>query len=339
MGRFALKAGSSLRPWTVIFLALCFVLLHWRFGMHLHTPFDSYVMNPQERVSLIADSSPAVNLIKSHKSEPFRAVGLRSNFFPGYGGALGVEQIDAADPLLNRYYKTLIDASGIKLPFGGSNNGLFDEPIGNDLPLLNMLNVRYYLSETSAKTELHPSIRKLGALDLDVYESSAVWPRAFFINQLSSYGSESDFVSLLKQGDGKPFAAVPRIDVEQQPDLKPVIHETAPSPDREIVAATGYTLTNNTTNFKVRTPGPGVVVLTEPYVEGDLQVQLNGKAADYFRVNSAFRGVFVPAAGDYQFSFSYWPRHLTVSLWISALGLALLAGWIGMAWRQSHRAT
>ena len=89
----------------------------------------------------------------------------------------------------------------------------------------------------------------------------------------------------------------------------------------------------------MRTPGPGVVVLTESYVEGDLQVQLNGKATDYFRVNSAFRGVFVPAAGEYHFSFSYWPRHLTVSLWISALGLALLAGWIGKAWRQSHRAT
>lgn len=339
LGRSALKGGSSLRPRTAILLALFFVLIHWRFGMHLHTPFDSYVMNPKSRVSLVANSSPAVTLMKSHESEPFRAVGLRSNFFPGYGGAIGVEQIDAADPLLNRYYRTLLDASGIKLPFGSSSGGLLDEPIGNDLLLLNMLNVRYYLSETSAKTELHPSVRKLGGLDLDVYESSAVWPRAFFTDQLSSYGSESDFVSLLKEGDGKPFAAIPRIDVEKQADLKPLLHESAPSADREIVAATGYTLTNNTTNFKVRTPGPGVVVLTEPYVEGDLQVQRNGKTADYFRVNSAFRGVFVPAAGEYHFSFSYWPRHLTVSLWISALGLALLAGWIGMAWRQSHRAT
>jgi hypothetical protein len=307
--------------------------------MHLHTPFDSYVMNPHSRVPLVADSSPAVHLMKSHESEPFRAIGLRSNFFPGYGGAIGVEQIDAADPLLNRHYKALMNASGTKLPFGSSDAGLLDEPIGNDLRFLNMLNVRYYLSETSAKTELHPSVRKLGALDLDVYESSAVWPRAFFINQLSSYGSESDFVSLLKEGDGKPFAALPRIDVEKQADLKPFLQESAPSLDREIVAATAYTLTTNTTSFKVRTPGPGVVVLTEPYVEGDLQVQLNGKASDYFRVNAAFRGVFVPAAGEYDFSFSYWPRHLTVALWISALGLALLAGWIGLAWRQSHRAT
>jgi hypothetical protein len=308
--------------------------------MHLRTPFDAYVMNPQNRVPLVADSSsPAVNLIKVHDSAPFRAVGLRSNFFPGYGGAIGIEQIDAPDPLLNRNYKTLMNASGIKLPFGSSNIGLLDESIGNDLPLLNMLNVRYYLSETSTKTELHPSVRKLGALDLDVFESSAVWPRAFFINELSSYGSEDDFVSLLKRGDGKPFAAVPRIDAETQADLKPLLHESAPSADREIVAATGYTLTNNTTNFKVRSPGPGVVVLTEPYVEGDLQVKLNGKPANYFRVNSAFRGVFIPAAGEYDFSFSYWPRHLTVSLWISAVGLALLAGWIGMAWRQSHRTT
>jgi hypothetical protein len=296
-------------------------------------------MNPHGRVSLIADSSAAVNLMKSHESEPFRAVGLRYNFFPGYGGAIGVEQIDAADPLLNRYYKSLMDASGIKLPFGSSNSGLLDEPIGDDLPLLNMLNVRYFLSEASAKTELHPTVRKLGALDLDVYESSSVWPRAFFIDQLSRYGSESDFVSLLKQGDGKPFAAIPQIDLEKRPDLRPLVHDSAPSAARQVAAATGYRLTNNTTSFKVRTPGPGVVVLTEPYLENDFQLRMNGIVTGYFRVNSAFRGVFIPAAGEYDFSFTYWPRHLTLSLWVSALGLALLALWIGRAWRQPRRAT
>jgi hypothetical protein len=339
IGRSAIRTGSSLRPWPVLLLALVFFLVHWRFGMHLHTRFDSYVMNPHSRVSLVADSSPAVNLIKSHESEPFRAVGLRSNFFPGYGGGIGVEQVDSADPLLNRYYKALMDASGIKLPFGSSNSGLLDEPLGNELPLLNMLNVRYYLSEASARTELHPSVRKLGTLDLDVYESTAAWPRAFFIDQVSSYGSESDFVSLLKQGDGKPFGTVLRTDLEKQVDLKPFVHDLAPSPARHIVAATDYALTTNTTSFKVRAPGPGVVVLTEPYDEGDLRLQLNGKATGYFRVNAAFRGVVVPAAGDYHFSFSYWPRHFTMSLWISALGLALLALWIGGAWLQSRRAT
>src|SRR5258708_18261560 len=151
--------------------------------MRLENPFDAYVMNPQERVNLIADSSPAVKLIKSRVAEPFRSVGLRCNFFTGYGAAIGVEQIDSADPLLNHYYKTLINTSGLKVPFCSFGGRVLDEHLEDDLPLLNMLNVRYYLSDPSPRTELAPSVQKIGALDLDVYESRTVWPRAFFIDR------------------------------------------------------------------------------------------------------------------------------------------------------------
>jgi uncharacterized membrane protein YfhO len=79
------------------------------------------------------------------------------------------------------------------------------------------------------------------------------------------------------------------------------------------------------------------VVLTEPYVEGDFQLRVNGKPESYFRVNSAFRGVFLPEAGDYHFSFAYWPRHLTISLWISAFGIILLLLWLGRFFPYSRR--
>jgi len=54
-----------------------------------------------------------------------------------------------------------------------------------------------------------------------------------------------------------------------------------------------YALTTNTTSFKINAPGPGVIVLTEPYIDGDFQVRVNGRLDHYFRVNSAFRGLFV----------------------------------------------
>jgi hypothetical protein len=71
-----------------------------------------------------------------------------------------------------------------------------------------------------------------------------------------------------------------------------------------------------------------VIVLTEAYVPEDFQVRVNGKPAKYFRVNSAFKGLFVPEAGDYDVSFAYWPRYLTLSLWIAGAGLAILLGWL-----------
>jgi len=327
------------RLWPVVGLAVAFVLIHWRFGMYLETAFDPYVMNPHQRVALVADSSAAVNFMKSHGSDPFRAVGLGYNFAPGYGSAIGVEQIDSPDPLLNPYYKRLIDSYGIRLPFTSWPSGLLGENLTGDLALLNMLNVRYILSDTNSKPELAPSLKKVQSLDLDVYESTTVWPRAFFTDRVSSYGEESEFVGLLKQGDGRPFAAIARTDITKQSHVRDLVEHASPSTTPRIVRASDYILTTNTTSFVVKTPGPGVVVLTEPYVEKDFQFQLNGQPADYFRVNSAFRGVFVPAAGEYHFSFSYWPRLLTASLWISGLGLALLGFWMGWEWKLGRNAS
>jgi hypothetical protein len=63
-------------------------------------------------------------------------------------------------------------------------------------------------------------------------------------------------------------------------------------------------------------------------------VRLNGKPTIYFRVNSAFKGLFVPEAGDYVVSFAYWPRYLTLSLWIAAAGSAIFLGWAALLLRM-----
>ena len=152
LGRFGLLSKAA-RAFPIVSLVLLFVLLHWRHGMHLATPFDAYVMNPQRRVNLVAESSPALRLVKTRVSEPSRSAGLDSAFFPGYGGAVGVEQIDGPDPLLNKHYRALMKAWGVKLLFGSWRFGISDEHLGTDLALFNMLNVRYFLGEPGMETE------------------------------------------------------------------------------------------------------------------------------------------------------------------------------------------
>jgi hypothetical protein len=317
------------RLWPVILLATAFVVIAWRHGMHLDQPFRPDAMNPQPRTELFANASAALKLIRERgASEPFRSVGLKYNFIPGYGGAITLEQIDGPDPLLTKHYKSLMDATGLALLFGGAKPGEVDEPLADYLPIFDMLNVRYVLGSADGKSELAPTLPKIAALDLDVYESRGVWPRAFFTNQVKSYGSESDFVALLKGSDGAPFAALAQKDLSREEALSE--WSRSPSIARQIVRATDYALTTNTTSFKISAPSAGVVVLTEPYIDGDFQLRVNGRPDNYFRVNSAFRGVFVPAAGDYAVSFSYWPRHFTASLWISALGLFVLLLWLGV---------
>jgi hypothetical protein len=319
-------------------VGLLLILLHWRHGMHLHTPFDAYVMNPQQRIDLLSKSSEALKFIKDHSSDPSRTAGLGLDFSPGYGGAVGVEQIDSSDPLLNPYYRSLIDTFGIKLPFASSMEGVLGDDLVSDLPLLNMLNLRFYVGSTN-KPNLAPSVTRKATADLNIYQSGTAWPRAFFTDRLSPYGSDRDFVSLLRHGDGKPFAAIPQSEWETQPELRGLGTDSLPNPERQVVAATDYVLTNNTTSFKIAASRPGTVVLTEPYVKDDFRLTVNGRPATFFRVNSAFRGVFLRAAGEYRFSFSYWPAQLTLSLWISGLGAALLGVWAISQWKLSRSGT
>jgi uncharacterized membrane protein YfhO len=122
----------------------------------------------------------------------------------------------------------------------------------------------------------------------------------------------------LRQADSRPFAAI-----QSGEAAIPTSDQVAPA-----VPAHDYRVTSNTTTFIIDAPGAGVAVLTEAYVAGDFRVTLNGAPADYFRVNHAFRGLKIPAAGKYIITYSYWPRHFTLSLILSALGALGLIGWL-----------
>jgi hypothetical protein len=305
--------------------------------MHLETPFDSYVMNPQPRANLIAESSPALQLINSTAAEPSRSTGLGYNLAPGYGGAIGVEMIDSADPLLNKHYKSLIDIYGVKLLLGSSINDVIENQLEDNLPIFDMLNVRYFLDRDGSNAGVIPSLRKIASLDLNVYESSKVWPRAFFTDRPVSYTTQVEFVRLLKAGDGIPFAAIAQPEVERHQELAPLIRDTTPAATRQIIPGTNYRLTTNTTSLKVVAPGPGVVVLTEAYINSDFQVRVNAEPAPYFLVNGAFKGVFLPKAGQYDISYRYWPSSFTLTLWISGFGLILLTICLILVARGSER--
>jgi hypothetical protein len=309
----------SLQARQAALLGAAFVLLHWRHGMHLHTPFDSYVMNPQLRTQLIAASSPAIRLISGTSQNPSRTAGLDYDFAPGYGGAIGLEQIDSADPLLNRYYKSLIDNFGAKLLFGSSQSATID--VAKDQRLLDLLNVRYFFGNAGIKTESLASLKRIASLDLNVYESERAWPRAFFIDHYVAYNEEKDFVDLVTSGNGLPFAAIATSDVAEEKDLRALANQIAPPQSDAIVPANDYHLTSNTTSFKVSAPGPGLAVLTEPYIADDFKVLINGQPSGYFRVNGAFKGVALPQAGSYTITYSYWPANFTLSLYLAAAGL------------------
>jgi hypothetical protein len=190
------------------------------------------------------------------------------------------------------------------------------------------LNLRFYLRDLDGLSPPLPGLTLAAKQDLEVYESKTVWPRAFFTDQCATYSTPAEFARMVVQGDGRPFAAV-------QGTAVPVTG--APMPERQVVPAHDYLLTNNSTEFTVQTPGPGVVVLAETYEEGNFEVTVDGRPAHSLRMNHAFKGVAVDHAGELRIRFTYWPRLLRPALYLSLLGLLLTVGTVALLWRARRR--
>ena len=307
---------------------LCLLCLHWRHGLQLKTgstEIDEHVVNPWPR-SDFREPSAAIELVQNQPGV-FRVAGYGSVLYPGVSGIFGLESIYGADPLANPYYHELLTGAGVRQEW--SWRWMVEPKNARPRPLYKMLNVGYFLDMPSRTQPEMSAIQP--PLDLHVLRNEGNWPRAFFVGAVQSYDRLEQFLELLRQADSHPFAAAQAGDA-----IVPGVEGTAAPADA--VPARDYRLTNNTTTFTVDAPAPGVAVLTEAYVPGDFRVTLNGAPADYFRVNHAFRGVRIPAAGKYVVSYSYWPRHFTLSLVMAAIGSLILIAWLIATLRRPRAA-
>ena len=312
------------RAWTlanVLLAALGIFTLHFRHGMYVATKFDGYVMNPQERVDLAAPSS-AVEYVKSHAPEPVRVTGFGEVLSPGFNGVLGLENITGPDALANARYREFVDAAKLpvvwewRLTVGKST-------VPTLLPLYDFLNLRYYLGTPGTGPAVVVGLKRVGTSDLDLYESPTVWPRAFFTDTLATYQTADEFAQMVWSGDHRPFAA-----------MQAGTASTGGLPSelaaRQAVPATDYRLTSNSTTFAIDASARGLAVLSAAYEDGNFRATVNGTPAPCLRVNHAFYAVPIPQAGHFTVRFEYWPRRLTLALWLAAAGLTLLAA--GTAW-------
>ena len=320
----AIVCRSRFHRAAIPLAVLCLLCLHWRHGLQLHTgarQIDDFVVNPPPRLDF-SEPSPAIDFIQKEPGV-FRTVGFGSVLFPGVNGIFGLESIYGPDPLSNPYYHELLTAAGVRQEW--SWRWIVERANAKPRPLYNLLNVRYFLDMPPRPRPDMAAVKP--RFDLDVSQNEGEWPRAFFAGALQSYDRLEQFLDQLRQADSHPFAAAQAGDV-----TIPSVERT----DAVAVPAHDYRLTNNTTTFTVDATAPGVAVLTEAYVPGDFRVTLNGAPVDYFRVNHAFRGVRIPAAGKYVVSYSYWPRHFTLSLVLAAIGSLLLIAWLIATFRRSR---
>jgi len=315
--RRALRAGGWTAA-TALAAATCLIALLWRHGQQPSNTFKPYVYSPATRVDFHA-VSPAISYIQAQAAEPLRAVGFRGTLFPGWSAAYDIETISGPDAVINPRYRELAEVSGIHRIWDWR---LYIEPetLGQLRRIYDALGVRYYLDPATDDARITSQLTRVMRGDLDVYRSDTTWPRAFFTDRVATYSEAAAFVQLIRDGDGRPFAAM------QEGDPLPAFGVGRSLEGRSVKPASRYTLTTNTTRFTVEATGPGLIVLHEAWLKGDFRATLNGQPVDYRRVNHAFKAIEVDRAGTYEVSFSYWPRRFTLTLVAAGLALAVIVG-------------
>jgi len=336
----ALLARGALRmrvctPARGLLLAACVILLLWRHALHSNAVgFEEFTVRPTDRVDFHAHSGAMEFARAAHAREPGRGFGFNGNFFPGWTGMYGLETVHGPDALVNPWLREFAGVSGIERLWDWR---LYVEASGLPAarPFLDLLNVRFYFDLLSKNPVLTSSLTLVKSADLDVYESPTAWPRAFFTPRIETYAEPAELIAKLRGSAGTPFAAVQKSDASA---IAAVARIARPASDAVAIAATAYRLTENSTSFRVAADGPGMIVLTEAYWAGDFRAEVNGRSTPIFRVNHAFRGVLVDAAGDYEVAIRYLPVNFPLTVALSITGATLLGLSLFFAVRRTRLA-
>ncbi len=335
VGSWQLRQQAETGFWSkrVLFLlAVFFLLLHVRHGMHLMTGIDgidNYMQNPTDRASF-SNKSEAIEFVKNRIKEqrvPSRVIGEGPVMFPGYNSMLGLEGIVSVEAIRNVYFEKLLTMVDYPDLGWGWLRLIKSDQMASRASTLDLLNVGYVLAAPG--TQMPHGVRLIHSGDLDVWERDTVWPRAFFVDQTVELQKPSDILGLLARYPSKPFAALENQPIAYEMPKKNI--------DRVVVPAQNYSLTSNSTKFSVDATGPGLVVLGETYYPEDFEARLNGKKVNYVRVNESFKGIWIKEAGRYDVSFTYRPEKLGQSLWMCLFGLVLLLLLIWMSVRISWK--
>jgi hypothetical protein len=175
------------------------------------------------------------------------------------------------------------------------------------------------LGKDESTEKCYPRLEYEGE-DALVYYLSCALPRAFLLNKAKTFGSVDEVFQAIGSGD-YDFKQTALLDsgFTEQEILDPEI------PVSDMHSAVKFKHHgHNRVVLDVRTPKPGILVLTDTYSPG-WTVAVNGEDRDVFPVDGVFRGVLLPA-GNHVVEFSYFPLSFQVGAWLSLVGWVCVVG-------------
>jgi hypothetical protein len=183
-----------------------------------------------------------------------------------------------------------------------------------DSPVLDIMNVKYLLVSQKAAQALQtrPRYRHVASLaGNELYENLSVLPR-YFLTTLVQQARDSDIEQLIRR---------------REVDLHQIALTEAAVPVWPSVRLPGSVRTlayePDSLELEVNSYGPSFLVLSEAWYPG-WQGTIDGKPAEIYRTDIAFRGMVVPD-GTHRIRMEFHPRIFDLSRAISAVTLALIA--------------
>lgn len=279
----------------------------WHFGSRYLVSFDPRILSMDEETKAFL----------KRDTEPFRIatpLARLRNHLLNAGMIEGIENVGGYDAIVLKNYSELINFTQ-GLPIDGPNLLM---GINRVSPLLNLLNVKYYLLDPSIDLNLAGFELAFQNSRDKIYRSVNVLPRSFIVHESRVVnGLENTFRELADSGFQPNSTALVEEPIEglsrQSQSRSPVPKIVDNSPRRIIIDAEAI--------------APGLLVLADSYYPGWKAV-LDGKETVIYRANHVMRAVPLKT-GRHRVEFRYEPTSLKIGVMMTvATAVGLLAFFI-----------
>ena len=214
---------------------------------------------------------------------------------PNFAGWYGLQDIAGYDPLYLQRFGELAaamerDEPNIQPPLGFNR---IVTPKNWDSPLVNLLNVKYFLSLTNLNSPDLELVFREG--ETRVYQNKAVFPRAFLVYDYRVAASKQEAIELTMQTDLEKTVILEESPGGAGASLVPALAEPGE------VEITDYQA--NEVRLVTDSQQPGILVLTDAFYPG-WQASADGQTVVIYRADYHFRAVVVPE-GKHEIVYRY----------------------------------
>lgn len=260
------------------------------------------------------DILPDINIFKIMRAEkqPFRIISDDDIFLPNYNVVWDIPLLGGYDLPVDKNYAELFFAQG------GKN--IHDHSWGNNWPLIDLMNVKFYISRKVNSPSESKYVEFYRGRNYRVFKNRDAFPRAFMVYDYQLIQDRENIIRKMISGKVDLRKTVL---LEKDPDVNKGKNSQKDRVKNE--SDIEFVLNGNSTvELMVKTSCSGFLVYSDLYSDG-WKVSIDGMKRELFRADFALRSVYVPE-GKHRVRFEYAPESFLMGKYLTLFGLFLAIG-------------